>query len=86
MRGGIELKGNLGKMQSVSAAAGGHGVGHTEIACRLACACEWAYALPLSLQPNKCQGFLSSLVNDYIKAAEKRRTGEGSDANEKQTG
>ena len=38
--------------------------------------CEWAHELPLSLQPNKCLGFLSSLVNDYIKEAEKGIEGE----------
>ena len=38
--------------------------------------CEWAHELPLSLQPNKCLGFLSSLLNDYIKAAEKGIKGE----------
>lgn len=53
------------------AAAGGHGVDHAEITPPFSnpaqlCVCkgEWAYAFPLSSQPNKCLGFLSSEVSN----------------------
>lgn len=59
------------------AAAGGHGVDHAEIAppfsnpaqpCVSACVCvckgKWAYAFPLSSQPNKGLGLLSSEVSN----------------------